>query len=94
MFESRINSGIPKDWEGIMDRCKNCVLRGDIEACEKESCSVHCSWYAKTIKYNKQSHIYKKELMDQFIEFLRDRLKEPDDTKREGTAKICISKGE
>lgn len=33
----------------MIDQCKHCVLRGDIDKCEATPCSHHQTWYAETL---------------------------------------------
>ena len=35
--------------EIVVDQCKNCVVRGDLEECVKTTCSQHKSWFAVEI---------------------------------------------
>lgn len=30
--------------------CENCTLRGNLDACKKEDCTVHESWYVKELE--------------------------------------------
>jgi len=32
------------------DECKNCVVRGEMAACEKTTCSRHETWYALQLR--------------------------------------------
>lgn len=34
----------------MADQCKHCEYRGNIEECEKTDCTIHESWYVKTLK--------------------------------------------
>lgn len=32
-----------------IDQCKNCQLRGDLDSCLSNSCSVHDSWFVNAL---------------------------------------------
>ncbi len=47
-----------------MDQCKNCTLRGDVSACERETCNLHDSWYVETLRlkvHNQEVAIFRLE---------------------------------
>ena len=33
-----------------MDQCKHCVVRGQMEVCEKTPCTIHEAWYVELLK--------------------------------------------
>ena len=34
----------------IVDQCKHCLVRGDIEKCKETPCQHHTTWYAETLQ--------------------------------------------
>ena len=33
----------------MMDQCKTCIVKGDLNACEETVCDIHENWYTKKL---------------------------------------------